>query len=98
MKHIPASMITLFLIALTTVPAFAEQEVTLSIEGMTCELCALAVEKALESTDGVKEANASYEKKTAVVIAGDEVSEKNILGAIEKAGPYTAEVMNKEMR
>lgn len=98
MSHIPASMIALFLALLLPASAFAEQEVTLSIEGMTCELCAVAVEKVLESTEGVKEAKASYEDRTAVVIAGDEVSENDLLRAVEKAGPYTVEVLNREKR
>ena len=98
MKPIPSLLILIYIALLCPISASAEQEVTLSIDGMTCELCAVAVEKVLETTEGIKEAKASYENKSAVVIASDKVSENDILDAIKKAGPYTGEVLNKEMR
>lgn len=98
MKPMPALLILFSLALLRPISASAEQEVTLSIDGMTCELCAVAVEKVLESMEGIKEAKASYENKSAVVIASDEVSENDILDAVKKAGPYTVEILNKEMR
>lgn len=50
-----------------------EQTVTLDVESMTCPLCPVMVRKALEKTDGVKEAAVSYEQHRAVIIYDDEI-------------------------
>ena len=41
--------------------------VTLAVENMTCALCPITIRKALEKVDGVIEASASLETKTATV-------------------------------
>lgn len=56
-----------------------EQTVTLNVESMTCSLCPVTVRKALERTDGVKEATVSFEQNRAVVIYDDEITDVQIL-------------------
>lgn len=58
----------------TTVPNEQTQStenlttVTFSINGMTCPMgCAASIEKKLQQTQGVKDAQVNFEKKTAVV-------------------------------
>jgi len=41
--------------------------VTLKVEGMTCDACAISVKTALKGVEGVKEAKVSYEKGEAQV-------------------------------
>jgi mercuric transport protein len=49
-----------------TVPA-SSQQVTLSVEGMTCSSCAITVRKALKGVAGVYDAKVTYEPARAVV-------------------------------
>ncbi len=60
---------------------------TIRVEGMSCGHCVMAVKKAIESVDGVKEANVSLEDKEAVV-EYDEKKAKlgDIRGAVREAG------------
>jgi len=47
------------------------RSVTLRVGGMTCEGCAVTIEKALKETDGVIEARVNYEKGEAWVKYND---------------------------
>ncbi|MCD8019412.1 MAG: cation transporter [Clostridiales bacterium] len=58
--------------------------ITLKIEGMMCEHCKAAVEKALNAIDGVK-AEANLEAKTATVTAAN-VDADVLKKAVEDAG------------
>ena len=58
--------------ALTASLAFAGvKTVTLSVPGMTCELCPITIKKAISRVPGVSGVDASYEKKEAVVTFDD---------------------------
>ena len=61
---------------------------TIYIDGMMCGHCETAVKKALERISGVKSADVSHEKGTAVVSLSAEVGNKMLKKAIENAG-YT---------
>lgn len=70
MKHILPLLLGLFLgmLSLTgTSHAASEQTVTLDVPGMTCAFCPVTIRKALKKVDGVIEAKASYDTKTATV-------------------------------
>lgn len=58
-------------------------EKTLEITGMMCGHCEMAVKKALESVDGVKSADVSHEKGTAVVTLSKEVSNDVLKKTVE---------------
>lgn len=74
----------------STVALTAEdhQRIVLEVQGMTCEGCAPAAEKALRSVPGVSAATVNYEKKQAVVFVpkGREVPRDALLEAIRQAG------------
>lgn len=63
------------------------QHVNLRIEGMTCEGCARHVQKALSGVPGVESAEVGdWKDGTAAVVAGPDVSEKDLATAVERAG------------
>jgi len=66
--------------------------VTVEIDGMPCEACAVTIRKSLAAVPGVAEARASFEKKQAVVgiPKGERVPWEAILKAIRDAG-YTGQ-------
>lgn len=70
MKAFHALILATF--ALASGGALAEtRTVTLSVPGMTCDLCPLTVKKAISKVPGVSSVEASYEKKQAVVTFDD---------------------------
>ena len=66
---------------------------SLSIEGMTCEACAAHVKRSLTEVPGVAEAQVSFAKAEATVIArtGATVTSEALVKAVERAG-YKAKV------
>lgn len=59
----------------------------IKVSGMTCEACAISVQKSLEKTKGVKQAEVSSEKGLATVTYDDaQVSEQQLRDAINKTG------------
>ena len=64
-------------------PAWAATKtVTLSVPGMTCEVCPITVKRALSKVAGIKNAEVSFEKREAVVAFDDA---KTNIEAITKA-------------
>jgi mercuric transport protein len=65
----------------------ATRTVTLRVGGMTCEGCAVTIEKALKDTDGVIEARVSYENGEARIKYNDrKVSVAKLRKVIEGVG------------
>ncbi|MCE2647790.1 MAG: cation-translocating P-type ATPase [Streptomycetaceae bacterium] len=64
---------------------------TLSIEGMTCSSCVNAVEKALNSIEGVS-ATVNFATETAHILAPAEMDAKGFIKIVEKAG-YSAKLI-----
>ena len=64
------------------------REKRLHIEGMMCHHCENAVQKALESVDGVVSATADYQAGTALVVLAKEVPDADLKQAVE-AEDYT---------
>ena len=56
---------------------------TLKVDGMMCEHCEMRVKKALEAVDGVVEAKADKDAKTAVVTLEKEVPFEVLKAAVE---------------
>lgn len=67
-----------------------EMEKILKIDGMSCNHCVATVKKALESVDGVKNAEVSLDEKQAVVVG--KADSKELVEAVEDAG-YKAQVL-----
>lgn len=63
------------------------KEVKLNIEGMHCTGCSTRLEKVLNNVDGVEDAKVSLEEKKADIKYDEtQVSEKELIEAIEDAG------------
>lgn len=63
------------------------KEVKLNIEGMHCTGCSTRLEKVLNNVDGVKGAKVSLEEKKADIKYDEtQVSEKELIEAVEDAG------------
>lgn len=63
------------------------KEVKLNIEGMHCTGCSTRLEKVLNNVDGVEDAKVSLEEKKAdIKYAETQVSEKELIEAVEDAG------------
>mgnify|MGYP002623937710 CR=1 FL=1 len=61
---------------------------TMQIDGMMCSHCEARVKKALESLDGVVEAQVSHEKGCAAVTLATDVGDDALRKAVEDKG-YT---------
>jgi len=75
------TMITSLILA-TNLAAAADdpQTVTFDVEKMTCATCPIAVRKAMERVDGVKEVEVSLENKSAVVTFDSSVTTATEIG------------------
>jgi len=69
-------------------PAFAtEMTAIFSVNKMTCAVCPLTVQKAMEHVDGVLDAKVDFDKKTATVKYDDErTGPKEIANASTEVG------------
>ena len=82
------SLALLFSTLLLAGAAFAKDATTqIKVTGMTCEACAVSVQKSLERTKGVKHAEVSSDKGLATVTYDDaQVNEQQLHEAIDKTG------------
>lgn len=63
------------------------KEVKVNIEGMHCTGCSTRLEKVLNNVDGVEDAKVSLEEKKADIKYDEtQVSEKELIEAVEDAG------------
>jgi Cu+-exporting ATPase len=69
----------------------ALEPTTLSIQGMTCSSCVNSVEKALNAVDGVS-ATINFATETAHILAPAELTAKDFIKVVEKAG-YSATLL-----
>ncbi len=88
-------MIMALLLA-TAVFAGSNQNVVMEIKGMTCEVCTIAVKKALMDVQGVKSVKVSYDKKKAWLVVDKTVTDDMLSGAVRKAGDYEGKVIERK--
>ena len=67
MKSIWALAAALFLVTGVSLASDSYETVTFDVEKMTCATCPIAVRKAMQRVDGVKDVEVSLESKSAVV-------------------------------
>ena len=67
------------------------EPVTLSVQGMTCSSCVNTVEKALNKVEGVS-ATINFARETAHILAPADMSPKDLIKIVEKAG-YSATLL-----
>lgn len=60
--------------------------ITVDIEGMHCNSCALLIEKSLKSVSGVQHANVNFSSSQALVKVDPSISQTDLLKAVENAG------------
>lgn len=80
-----------------TLGTVASERVVLSVQGMTCEGCAAAVQRALSDVPGVLSASVRYAEGEAVVVveAGKRPEDRALSEAVEQAG-YNAAVKEEK--
>lgn len=91
--------LSIMLVLLLGVVAYAEasdRTVVMKIEGMTCELCPLAIKKSLEGVQGVKSVKVSFDEKKAWVVADKSVMDEALTNAVRTAGPYRGTVIERK--
>ncbi|MFN0153033.1 MAG: heavy metal translocating P-type ATPase [Gaiella sp.] len=81
-------------VAVATITAPAQREVTLDLEGMTCAACAARIERRLNRIDGV-EATVNYATERATVQAPAGMADRALVQAVEAAG-YGAHVPGRQ--
>jgi mercuric ion binding protein len=67
MNRISVTVLALFLTTGALLASESDSTVTFDVEKMTCATCPIAVRKAMQRVDGVKEVKVSYDDKTASV-------------------------------
>lgn len=70
----------------------ADKTVTLSVSGMTCAACPIAVKKALNKVEGVEKIEIDYGKKQAVVTYDDAKTSVEALARATEGAGYPSEV------
>lgn len=64
----------------------AQQTFVFLVEEMHCPLCTTAVRKAILKTDGIISAKVSLKDKTAIINCKDNLTEKELIDAIQTTG------------
>jgi mercuric ion binding protein len=80
---------------ISSVTADAGQQVVMKIQGMTCQLCSLAVKKALSAVEGVNDVKVSYDKAEARMKVSNTVKDQVLVDAVARAGPYKGRVIKR---
>lgn len=76
--------------------ARADQKiVTLEVAGMTCDACAATIEGSLTTLDGVKTAEVRWQQKRAYVVCDKSVRDSTLLSAVQNAGRFHGQVVDK---
>jgi mercuric ion binding protein len=74
---------------------YAEKVFVIDVEGMTCEMCPIAVKKSISKVKGVKWVVTSLKNRVAVVVAEDYVKDEDILMSISLAGNYVGRLIEE---
>ena len=90
MRHaLVASLLVAGFCILRPTPALAQvEEVRISVDGLTCNLCAVGLERSLRSLDGVASVHVSMQDEAAVVTmkAGAGFDIEKFRGSVKNAG------------
>jgi mercuric ion binding protein len=87
---------SLILAANFAVAADSDQTATFDVEKMTCATCPIAVRKAMQRVDGVKEVNVDLDSKTAVVTYDSSVTSTTEIGNASTDVGFPASVRDSE--
>ena len=65
----------------------SSEKITLKIEGMHCAACSSRVEKALNNSEGIKEANVNLSTEKAYITFDPEIADRNdLIDAVKESG------------
>ena len=81
----------ILVLALLVAASYADKKIEILVPSMHCPLCTAIVRKAALSVEGVKKADVSLKERKAVVVADDNVDEKELLKAVDATG-YKGEI------
>ena len=70
-------------------------EITMGIEGMACAMCEAHINDAVRNAFKVKKVSSSHTKKRAVIIAEQDILEKELKDVVAKAGYNVVSVSSK---
>lgn len=70
------------------------KSIRLTIEGMTCDHCAVGIARALRSVKGVEAAEVSYGSRSALVLIEPQTPVDDVVRAVSSAGRYSARVVD----
>lgn len=91
------AMLLLVAMVAVSAPALADPAAdrtsVFRVEGMTCGLCAKAIDKALREVEGVRSVQVDREREEVAVVVEGDLAWERLEQAIEGAGPYRAELV-----
>ena len=96
MKKVLSLYSIIALLMATAVFAGSDQNIVMEIQGMTCEVCAVAVKRALSDVQGVKRVTVSYDQKKAWLVVDKTVADETLSNALKKAGDYEGKVIERK--
>jgi len=96
MKIVWAALAMLVLTSATSLAADNELTVTFDVQKMTCATCPIAVRKAMERVDGVKQVAVSLDDKSAVVIFDSSATTATEIGQASTDVGFPATVRDKQ--
>lgn len=70
-------------------------EITMGIEGMACAMCEAHINDAVRNAFKVKKVSSSHTKKRTVIIAEQDIPEKELKDVVAKAGYNVVSVSSK---
>ena len=70
-----------------------DQTSVFRVEGMTCGLCAKAIDKAVQGVDGVRSVEIDQQAERVAIVANASLPAQRLEEAIESAGRYEAELV-----
>ena len=74
----------------------ADQTVTFDVEKMTCATCPIAVRKAMQRVDGVKEVSVDFDTKTAIVTFDSSMTTAMEIGGASTDVGFPTSVRNSD--
>jgi len=96
MKKLLVLSTIMILFLASAIAAAAEQNVVMEIKGMTCDVCTVAIKKALTGVQGVKSVKVSFEEKKAALVVDQSVTDGMLTDAVKKAGEYEGKVVERK--
>lgn len=81
----------ILVLTLLVAASYADKKIEISVPSIHCPLCTAIVRKAVLGVEGVRKADVSLKERKAVVIADDNVDEKELLKAVDATG-YKGEI------